>query len=152
MNKFFVTVAYSGLAPKASGTVGTIASLPIGLFLLYFLPIETFWLLTALVFVAGSKAIDKYQESTGKLDPKEVVIDELVGIWIALAMLPDPFVWYQALLAFLFFRVFDITKPSIIGKIDQKLKNGVGVMLDDVLAGFFGGIAALITIYIVEMI
>ena len=152
MNKLFVTVFYSGCAPKASGTVGTIASLPFGLLLLYLLPVETFLLLTLAIFVVGSKEIDRYQKATGKHDPKEVVIDETVGIFISLAFLPDPFVWYQVLFAFIFFRIFDITKPSIIGKIDSRLKNGVGVMLDDVLAGVFGGIATLIAIKIVEII
>lgn len=152
MNKFFVTVFYSGLFPKAPGTIGTIAALPIGLLLLAYLPIETFWLLILLVFLAGSRAIDTYQSATGKLDPKEVVIDELAGVWIALALLPDPFAWHQALLAFLFFRLFDIWKPSVIGRIDAKLKNGMGVMLDDVLAGFFGGVAAVLSVYLIDFI
>lgn len=152
MNKLFVTFFYSGCAPKASGTVGTIASIPLGLLLLYLLPVETFLLLTLAIFVVGSKEIDKYQLATGRVDPKEVVIDETVGIFISLAILPDPFVWYQVLFAFVFFRVFDITKPSIIDKIDKRFKNGVGVMLDDVLAGFFGGIAAVVAVKVVELV
>lgn len=150
MNKLFVTVFYSGLSPKAPGTVGTIAALPIGLLALAYLPIETFWLLIVLVFVAGARSIDAYQAATGCEDPKEVVIDELAGMWIALALLPDAFAWHQVLLAFLFFRLFDIWKPSIIGKLDSRLKNGYGVMLDDVLAGFFGGIAAVLCIRALE--
>ncbi|MGE4294391.1 MAG: phosphatidylglycerophosphatase A [Campylobacterales bacterium] len=150
MNKLFVTVFYSGLFPKAPGTVGTIAALPIGLLALAYLPIETFWLLIVLVFVAGARSIDAYQAATGREDPKEVVIDELAGMWIALALLPDAFAWHQVLLAFLFFRLFDIWKPSIIGKLDSRLKNGYGVMLDDVLAGFFGGIAAVLCIRALE--
>ena len=152
INRLFVTVFYSGLSPKAPGTVGTLAALPIGLLLLAFLPLETFWLLILLVFLAGARAIDTYQARTGREDPKEVVIDELAGIWIALAIMPDPFAWHQALLAFVFFRLFDIWKPSVIGRLDQKLKNGYGVMLDDVLAGFFGGIAAAASLYGFEFI
>lgn len=152
MNKLFVTFFYSGCVPKASGTVGTIASLPFGLLLLYLLPIETFLLLTVAIFVVGSKEIDRYQEATGRHDPKEVVIDETVGIFIALAFLPDPFVWYEVLFAFAFFRLFDIWKPSIIGKIDTKFKSGFGVMLDDAVAGFFGGVASLLAIKFLEML
>jgi phosphatidylglycerophosphatase A len=143
MNRLFVTVFYSGLSPKAPGTAGTIAALPLGLLALYFLGLQTFLLLTFALFLTGMRAIDRYQAETGREDPKEVVIDELVGMWIALAMLPDPFCWWQVALAFGFFRLFDITKPSIIGRLDRRLKNGLGVMLDDLLAGLFGGLAAL---------
>ncbi|MDR2906354.1 MAG: phosphatidylglycerophosphatase A [Helicobacteraceae bacterium] len=151
MIKFFVTLFYSGLSPKASGTIGSIAAIPIAILLLYFIPIETFWLLIFLVFIAGAKAADIYMRKTAREDPKEVVIDELVGMWIAIAILPDFFNPIQIALAFIFFRVFDIKKPSVIGKIDAKLKNGYGVMLDDVLAGFFGGLAAALCVKIYEL-
>ena len=146
----FVTLFYSGLAPKASGTVGSIVSIPFALALLYFIPIETFWLLIALIFTAGAKATDRYMAAVGREDPKEVVIDELVGMWVALALLPDQFSWYQVLLAFAFFRLFDIWKPSIIGVIDRKMHNGLGVMLDDLLAGLLAAIAAVASIELIN--
>jgi phosphatidylglycerophosphatase A len=142
MIKCFVTLFYCGLSPKASGTVGSAISVPIALLALYFMPLSTFWLLTALMFVLGVKAVDRYMAAVKRSDPKEVVIDELVGQWVALALMPDPFVWYQAVLAFVCFRLFDIYKPSIIGVIDRKMSNGLGVMLDDLLAGFFAAIGA----------
>ncbi|GHS84732.1 phosphatidylglycerophosphatase A [Campylobacterota bacterium] len=152
MIKCFVTLFYSGLSPKASGTIGSIVSIPIALALLFFIPIETFWLLTALIFVMGVKLTDQYIAEVGRDDPKEVVIDELVGMWVALALLPDFFSWYQVLIAFIFFRLFDIAKPSLIGVIDRKMHNGLGVMLDDLLAGFIAAIAANLCIKIIDYI
>lgn len=151
MNRFFVTLFFSGLSPKAPGTVGTIVSLPLGLIALHFLGVQTFALLCLALFLAGMREIDRYQAATGREDPKEVVIDELVGMWVVLAMLPDPFSWYQVLLGFGLFRLFDIWKPSVIGRLDARYKNGFGVMLDDLLAGFFAGIAALAILWLMSL-
>lgn len=141
-NELFVTVFYSGFAKKAPGTVGSFVSLILGYLILMYLSLETLVSATVALGIIGVFEINKYQKRTGKQDPKEVVIDELVGMWIALSMVPFGIV--EALLAFVMFRAFDITKPSIIGRIDEKMKNGLGVMLDDVLAGIFGGIASLL--------
>ena len=65
-------------------------------------------------------------------DPSEVVIDEAVGMWIALFMLPQSIAIYS--MAFIFFRIFDIFKPSFIYRV-QNLPGGWGIMMDDVLAG-----------------
>ncbi len=143
MNRFFVTVFYSGLSPKAPGTVGTIVSIPLGLVLLYYLGVQTFALLIFALFLAGMRETDRYQAATGREDPKEVVIDELVGMWVVLAMLPDFLSWWQVLIGFGLFRLFDITKPSLIGRLDRRYKNGFGVMLDDLLAGFLAGVCTL---------
>jgi phosphatidylglycerophosphatase A len=142
MIKCFVTLFYCGLSSKASGTVGSAASIPIALLTLHVISPSAFWLLTALIFVLGVKAVDLYISDVRQSDPKEVVIDELVGQWVALALMPDPFAWYQVVLAFVCFRLFDIYKPSIIGVVDHRMSNGLGVMLDDLLAGFFAAIGA----------
>ena len=144
LRKFFLTVGFSGLSPKAPGTVGSFVSLIIGLFLLQFLHVSTLFLLSLLVTVIAIKQIDIYEKEVGAHDSSEIVIDELAGMWIALSICginSSNFV-IMAILAFVFFRIFDIWKPSIIGKIDRDVKGGLGVMGDDVLAGIAAGIAS----------
>ncbi len=142
--KFFLTVGFSGLSPKAPGTVGSFVSLIIGLFLLEFLHVSTLFLLALLITVIAIKQIDIYENEVGMHDGKEIVIDELAGMWIALSIcgINSENMIFMAPLAFIFFRVFDIWKPSLIGRIDREVKGGLGVMGDDVLAGIAAGIAA----------
>ena len=141
--KFFLTVGFSGLSPKAPGTVGSFVSLIIGLFLLEFLHVSTLFLLAFLITAIAIKQIDIYEKEVGMHDGKEIVIDELAGMWIALAIcgINSENMIFMAPLAFIFFRIFDIWKPSIIGRIDREVKGGLGVMGDDVLAGIAAGIA-----------
>jgi phosphatidylglycerophosphatase A len=141
--KFFLTVGFSGLSPKAPGTVGSFVSLIIGLFLLEFLHVSTLFLLALLITVIAIKQIDIYEKEVGMHDGKEIVIDELAGMWITLAIcgINSSNVLFMASIAFIFFRLFDIWKPSFIGKIDRDVKGGLGVMGDDVLAGVAAGIA-----------
>ncbi len=142
--KFFLNVGFSGLSTKAPGTVGSFVSLIIGLFLLEFLHVSTLFLLSLLITVIAIKQIDIYEKEVGMHDGKEIVIDELAGMWIALAIcgINSENMIFMAPLAFIFFRIFDIWKPSIIGRIDREVKGGLGVMGDDVLAGIAAGIAA----------
>ena len=144
LRKFFLTVGFSGLSPKAPGTVGSFVSLIIGLFLLLFLHVSTLFLLSLLVTVIAIKQIDIYEKEVGAHDSSEIVIDELAGMWIALSIcgINNSNFVIMAVLAFVFFRIFDIWKPSIIGKIDRDVKGGLGVMGDDVIAGIAAGIAS----------
>mgnify|MGYP003521154066 FL=1 len=141
--KFFLTVGFSGLSPKAPGTAGSFVSLIIGLFLLEFLHPSTLFLLALLITVIAIKQIDIYEKEVGIHDGKEIVIDELAGMWITLAIcgINSSNILFMAPIAFIFFRLFDIWKPSFIGKIDRDVKGGLGVMGDDVLAGSAAGIA-----------
>lgn len=141
--KFFLTVGFSGLSPKAPGTIGSFISLIIGLFLLEFLHPSTLFLLALLITVIAIKQIDIYEKEVGIHDGKEIVIDELAGMWITLAIcgINSSNVLFMAPIAFIFFRLFDIWKPSFIGKIDRDVKGGLGVMGDDILAGVAAGIA-----------
>lgn len=152
MNWFFITLGYSGLAPKAPGTVGTLVSLPFGMLILMYLDPQTLFLATLLISVIAIKSINKYEERTGIHDDKRIVIDELAGMWFALSVAPAMGVamgevtnlengfLVQSILSFALFRYFDIAKPSIIGRIDREAKGGVGVMGDDIIAGFTAGI------------
>ena len=83
---------------------------------------------------AGIWSADKLESEWGK-DPSKVVVDEMVGVWIALLAVPVGNVWY-ILFAFLLFRFFDIFKPLGIRKMEQ-LEGGIGVMADDILAGIY---------------
>ena len=154
MNWFFITLGYSGLAPKAPGTVGTLVSLPLGVLVLMYFGSQTLFLATALISIIAIKAINKYEAQSGVHDDKRIVIDELAGMWFALSIAPavmiessQMMVWengfiIQALLSFALFRYFDIAKPSIIGRIDREVSGGLGVMGDDIIAGFAAGISS----------
>jgi phosphatidylglycerophosphatase A len=154
MNWFFLTLGYSGLSPKAPGTVGTLVSLPLGMAILISLDATTLFLAALLISVIAIKVINKYEEETGNHDDQRIVIDELAGMWFALSVAPATTVAFsdvlelqngflvQSILSFVLFRYFDITKPSIIGRIDREAKGGVGVMGDDIIAGFAAGISS----------
>ena len=162
MNWFFLTVGYSGLAPKAPGTFGTLAALPFGIALLIYLGPQTLFLAAILVSIIAVKAIDRYEAQSGSHDDKRIVIDELAGMWFALSIAPgiafgvdalgqwENGIAVQIVLSFLFFRLYDIKKPSIIGRIDREAKGGVGVMGDDILAGFIAGISSALVWQIVS--
>ena len=150
LNKFFITVGYSGLSPKAPGTVGSFVALLVGMALLQFLDITTLFLLSLLISVIAVKQIDIYEKLTKTHDGKEIVIDELSGMWIAMGVAGvSGENWIMAILAFLFFRLFDIWKPSIIGKIDRDVSGGWGVMGDDMVAGVFAGLCTSLTYFLV---
>ena len=154
MNWFFITLGYSGLAPKAPGTVGTLVSLPLGMLILIYFEPQTLFMATILISLIAIRSINKYEEKSGIHDDKRIVIDELAGMWFALSVAPAMSVGLgeittfengfliQSLLSFALFRYFDIAKPSIIGKIDREAKGGVGVMGDDIIAGFAAGIVS----------
>lgn len=156
MNWFFLTVAYSGLSPKAPGTIGTLASLPLGILILVFLGPQTLFLAALLITLIAIKSINAYEAQSGNHDDQRIVIDELVGLWFALSIAPgigfdvatlmqwDNGIALQIGLSFIFFRLYDIKKPSIIGRIDREAKGGLGVMGDDIIAGFAAGISSAI--------
>ncbi|RXJ57947.1 phosphatidylglycerophosphatase A [Candidatus Marinarcus aquaticus] len=143
MRKLFLTVFYTGLSPKAPGTVGSLLALILGLALLTFMSVSNLFMLSVLITVIAVKQIDAYEKEVGEHDSKEIVIDELVGMWIALSVcnITMDNMLYMAPLAFIYFRLFDIWKPSIIGKIDEKIEGGWGVMGDDIIAGIAAGVA-----------
>ncbi len=154
MNWFFITLGYSGLSPKAPGTVGTLVALPLGMLILIYFNAQTLFLSALLISVIAIKSINKYEEKSGIHDDKRIVIDELAGMWFALSVAPAISVsmgevgmfengfLIQSLLSFALFRYFDIAKPSIIGRIDRETKGGIGVMGDDIIAGFAAAIVS----------
>jgi phosphatidylglycerophosphatase A len=130
----------SGFSPLAPGTAGALLASVIWIALYLLLPFATVvWLTAALVVVftfAGIWAADRLEPFWGE-DPSRVVVDEMVGVWIPLLMVPDNdhWLWY-VVAAFVLFRFFDILKPLGIRRMES-LRGGVGVMMDDILAGIY---------------
>jgi phosphatidylglycerophosphatase A len=142
MRKLFLTFFYSGLSPKAPGTMGTLASVPFGLAILYYFGVSTLLLATIALSIIAIKEIDKYEAEHYSHDDSWIVIDETVGIWLTFIIgysITD--MVFLGVVGFITFRAFDILKPSIIGRVDREMKGGAGVVVDDLLAGVFAGIS-----------
>ncbi len=140
MRELFLTFFYTGYAPKAPGTVGTLAGALVGVAILHWFPLSTLALLTLLITLVAIRQIDARERESGVHDASEIVIDEVAGIWLAFCL--SSATWIQIVLSMLFFRLFDIFKPSIIGRIDRNVSGGLGVMGDDLVAGVFAGLCS----------
>ncbi|EJB25752.1 phosphatidylglycerophosphatase A [Helicobacter pylori CPY6271] len=150
MNKFslracFLTLFFSGYSKKAPGTIGSLVALLLGLPILIF-SANTLFLAAVLIGLIAIAQIDKEEEESKIHDSSYIVIDELVGMWLAMAI--SGLSLAGVVLSFIFFRIYDITKPSLIGKIDKEVKGGLGVVADDALAGVLAGLSALLAINI----
>ncbi len=138
---------YSGYFPFASGTVGSIVALAIYLIpgfenpalLLFFI---SFFLVVG-IFIGN-----KFEEVYGK-DPKQCTIDEFVGTWISLLFLPKKALFIA--IAFIIWRVMDILKPFPARQV-EKMKGGLGIMLDDVIAGIYSFLIVQMFIYFINKI
>ncbi|GAA7338444.1 phosphatidylglycerophosphatase A [Helicobacter pylori] len=150
MNKFslracFLTLFFSGYSKKAPGTIGSLVALLLGLPVLIF-SANTLFLAAVLIGLIAIAQIDKEEEESKIHDSSYIVIDELVGMWLAMAI--SGLSLAGVVLSFIFFRIYDITKPSLIGKIDREVKGGLGVVADDALAGVLAGLSVLLIINI----
>ncbi|CAX29163.1 phosphatidylglycerophosphatase A [Helicobacter pylori] len=150
MDKFslrtcFLTLFFSGYSKKAPGTIGSLVALLLGLPVLIF-SANTLFLGAIFVGLIAIAQIDKEEEESKIHDSSYIVIDELVGMWLAMAV--SGLSLAGVVLSFIFFRIYDITKPSLIGKIDKEVKGGLGVVADDALAGVLAGLSVLLVISI----
>ncbi|WQU31184.1 phosphatidylglycerophosphatase A [Helicobacter pylori] len=150
MDKFslracFLTLFFSGYSKKAPGTIGSLVALLLGLPVLAF-SANTLFLGAVFVGLIAIAQIDKEEEETKRHDSSYIVIDELVGMWLTMAI--SGLSLAGVILSFIFFRIYDITKPSLIGKIDKEVKGGLGVVADDALAGVLAGLSVLLVINI----
>lgn len=123
----------SGLAPKAPGTFGTLAAIPVFL-LMTGLTLEVYAAVLAIMSLFGIYICGKAATDAGVHDHGAIVWDEIVGYLITMLMLPVT--WQTVLVGFILFRVFDIFKPWPISFIDKRCHGGLGIMLDDIVAGF----------------
>lgn len=149
--KWLASVGGIGFLRPAAGTWGSLAALPMA-YVIHL--IGGFWLLLALsvvVFFAGLKATEALTR-TGDHDPSWIVIDEVVGQWIAI--MPVSFgagmmgievwrLWPGWVSGFVLFRLFDIWKPWLVGRADRR-GDALGVMLDDVIAGVFAALVSIV--------
>ncbi len=143
---FFCRLGVAGLSPKAPGTMGTLVAVLLAP--LCFMPLSMFWriVLLVVIFFAGAVAGTYAEKMLGDKDPGQIVIDELLGMWITLL----PFAhlsWSKLGLAFVFFRIFDILKPWPIKASEQWLPGGYAIMIDDVIAGVFAMLCLLAVHY-----
>lgn len=122
----------SGLAPRAPGTVGTVAALALYL-PLSLLPMPVYAVVIVAVLALGIWLSGRVADRLAIKDPGFIVIDEFVGLWIACFALPAGWIWL--IVAFAAFRAFDILKPWPVSWCDRELPGGFGIMLDDVVAG-----------------
>lgn len=127
----------SGLFPVAPGTAGTLAAIPVYL-LLVRLELSVYLLVTLLMFVLGIYLCGVTSRELGGKDHPAIVWDEIVGYIITMISVPPKIEWLLA--GFLLFRFFDILKPWPIRVLDRNIKGGIGIMLDDVLAGIFAAL------------
>jgi len=134
---FLSTGAFTGYAPIASGTVGSLVGVAL------FFPLSHLSILlylvtvTAFTFLAIWSA-DQAQKLFEKQDPSEIVIDEIAGFLVAMAALPCT--WQFVTAGFILFRIFDIIKPFPGRWIDKNIHGGVGIVLDDIVAGVYANV------------
>jgi len=124
----------SGLAPKAPGTFGTLAAVPLFLLMSSLSPLF-YALLVLVVCISGIYICGKAAKDVGVHDHGAIVWDEFAGFFITMFMIPVS--WQSVLVGFILFRIFDIAKPWPISVADKKLTGGFCIMFDDVLAGLF---------------
>lgn len=127
----------SGLAKKAPGTFGTLAAVPLYLVLVQAQSLFVYSVVTLLVIFTGVWICGQAAEKLGEHDFGGIVWDEIAGLLVTMWLVP--FTWQAVALGFILFRLFDIVKPWPIRWIDRQVHGGLGIMLDDVLAGVFAG-------------
>jgi len=141
--RLFASGLYTGYVPAASGTLGSAIAVAF-----YFIPgFESpvlFGIVLLVIFLLGIKASSVMEKRYGH-DPSEVTIDEVVGMWITLFLLPKTIL--IAFAAFFIFRFFDIIKPFPARKFDT-MHGGIGIMMDDVISGIYANITMQIILLI----
>ena len=139
LSEIIGTVFYVGRSPFAPGTMGSLVALLVWFILKPLIIDPLFLLITGGLFFVGIAVSTILIEAWNEKDPKEIVIDEWVGMWISLYLVPHTILW--GFVAFFFFRLFDILKPGPVQMMDD-MDDSIGVMMDDVVAGI---LACLVT-------
>ena len=144
IDKFFGSGFYTGYAPIASGTVGSFAAL-----LIYYIPgFENLYIIlpiTLIFFLYGVYVGNKFEKVYGK-DPSQCTIDEVVGTWISLILLPK--IIFISLTAFFIWRILDIIKPQPARKMEE-MQGGLGIMMDDVISGIYTLLIMHLLVYLI---
>jgi phosphatidylglycerophosphatase A len=137
MNQLIMALAtgfYVGMMPKAPGTWGSLAAL-LPWFFLKDLSLQAYLAVLAVMFVVGFFVSGSAEKILDSPDAGPIVIDEILGMFITLTLAPaHPAAW---ILGFILFRIFDIFKPFPVSWFDRKIHGGIGIMMDDVVAGLY---------------
>ena len=144
LTMFIATGFFSGYLPKAPGTWGSLAAIPLWLLFSYLSP-WSYGLMLAVVFFLGWFVTGEAEKILDERDPGCAVIDEFFGMFITLFDAPRSL--SVVIAAFLLFRLFDIWKPFPISWIDRRVNGGLGIMLDDAMAGLYAFIALRILLF-----
>ena len=139
---FIATGAYTGFAPIAPGTAGSVVGLVLARVVLA--PVNSSNYLTAIalfagVFAAGCWISQRAERILGESDSSHIVLDEIIGM--VATMFLNPLDWLHGLIGFGLFRLFDVIKPFPASLIDRRVRGGLGVMLDDLAAAIYANIA-----------
>jgi len=160
LNILILTMAGIGNSKYAPGTVASFVTCLIYIYF-YNVKVNIFLLLlfVTLTFIYSVYSIDNFKNSFSKIDAKEIVIDEFIGQSIPIitiySLIEKDNLSYFILyifISFFLFRIFDIWKPYPINKIDKKMKNGFGVILDDIIAGVYSVVVLLVIIFFINYV
>ena len=146
---FFATGAYSGYAPVAPGTFGSVVGLIIGYFIcvpLWQRSPMIFAVIFALVFAVSCWIADRAEKIFQEHDSSRIVLDEVLGMIATMYLNPTRWPWLLG--GFLLFRVFDIIKPYPASLIDRRMRGGAGVMLDDLFAGIYANLVLRVLVHV----
>jgi phosphatidylglycerophosphatase A len=141
MRRFIIIAATwfgTGFFPVASGTIGTLGAIPLYMAFVR-LPAWLYLLATVAVTIFACWVADHGEEVFGEHDSGKIVIDEVAGYLVTMAGIPPT--WQGILAGFLLFRIFDVLKPQPARWFDREVRNGYGVVFDDIVAGIYSCIA-----------
>ncbi|MCZ4294445.1 phosphatidylglycerophosphatase A [Vibrio sinaloensis] len=134
----------SGLSPIVPGTMGTLAAIPFYLLLVQ-LPLPLYLVAVIVACIVGVKICQVTSDDMGVHDHGSIVWDEFAGFWITMLVVPvlnlSTYDWKWLLTGFVLFRFFDMVKPWPIGWLDKRVHGGLGIMLDDIVAGAMAGVS-----------
>jgi phosphatidylglycerophosphatase A len=154
-NLLFLSLFGIGKIKYAPGTIASLATCLVFIYLVHYLSILFIFFFTLLIFIYSFFAINNSYESYDSKDPKEIVIDEFVGQMLPLLAIPIYEILYPSskiyycIIAFVLFRFFDILKPFPISYVDKNTDGALGIMMDDVIAGFFAIIIMLLIFFFI---
>ena len=154
-NLLFLNLFGIGKIKYAPGSIASLATCLVFLFLVYYLNILSVFFFTLLIFLYSFIAINNSYESYDSKDPQEIVIDEFVGQMLPLLAVPiyetlyPNSKLYYCIIAFILFRFFDILKPFPISYVDKNTNGALGIMMDDILAGLFTVIVMVIIFFFI---
>ena len=148
INFLIATFFGIGKLPMAPGTWASLAAAPF-FWLLIEKPLWQFGLILVVVYFVGVYTSGRYEKQIGEKDPSSAVIDEVLGVGVAMFNIPGQ--WYYAVMAVVLFRLFDIWKPYPIHRL-EKLPAGWGIMTDDLLAGVYAWVWIQVGAFVVNTV